>query len=131
LAHRRLEVVVADDAARDPGGTRAGRGLVEHDDVRARAEAPRPELLGEVVRGREPVDPGSDDDEARLGGSAHRYRLQGNSIAKYSTTRSTDTGSRRQGVARRPRSARAGTARAPAPRLRGCRRRRGARARAA
>ncbi len=62
LAHRRLEVVVADDAARDPGGARAGRRLVEDDDVAAGSDAPPLELAREVIRGREPVHPGTDHD---------------------------------------------------------------------
>ena len=62
LAHRRLEVVVADDAAGDPGRARAGMRLVQHDDVRPRAEAALTQLLREVVRRREPVDAGADDD---------------------------------------------------------------------
>ena len=40
LAHRRLEVVVADDPAGDPRCPRAGNLLLDHGDVRARAEAP-------------------------------------------------------------------------------------------
>src|SRR5262249_49418972 len=86
LAHRGLEVVVPDDAAGDARGARAGARLVEDHDVRARAEAARAQLLREVVGGREPVAPGSDDDEARLRGDAH-YRLQGNGISNYSNAR--------------------------------------------
>ncbi len=62
LAHRGLEVVVADDAARDPRGAGAGVGLVEDDDVGARALRACGKLLGEVIGGRETVDAGSDDD---------------------------------------------------------------------
>ncbi len=68
LAHRRLEVVVADDAAGDPARTRARRRLVEDDDVRARAGSARSKLLREVVRGRESVDPGADHDVRRASG---------------------------------------------------------------
>ena len=64
LAHRRLEVVVADDAAGDAGGTGAGSRLVEDDDVGARAGAALLQLDGEVVRGRQAVHAGADDDEA-------------------------------------------------------------------
>src|SRR5262249_32912748 len=96
LAHRRLEVVVADDAARDPGGARSRAGLVEDDDVSAGPEPARAQLLGEVVRGRQAVDPGSDDDEARLRGKSHvsppgqRYFqiLYSSAGAEYSATTS-------------------------------------------
>ena len=71
LAHGGLVVVVAHDAARDAGGARARLRLVEHDDVRARAEAAALELRGQVVGGREAVDAGADDEVAggRLGAS--------------------------------------------------------------
>jgi len=62
LAHRRLEVVVADDPARDPRGARARLGLLEHDHVLARALAAQAQLLRQVVRRREPVDSGPEDD---------------------------------------------------------------------
>ena len=65
LAHRRLEVVVADDAAGDARGAGARLRLVEDDDVGARAGAAGAKLLGEVVGGREPVDAGADDDVGR------------------------------------------------------------------
>jgi len=65
LAHRRLEVVVADDAAGDSRRARAGRALLENDDVRARPEPACAQLLGEVVGGRETVDAGADDDIRR------------------------------------------------------------------
>ena len=71
LAHRRLEVVVADDAARDPGCAGAGLGLVDDDDVGARAGAPCTKLLGEVVGGRQSVDAGADDDVWSLLRSRH------------------------------------------------------------
>ena len=72
LAHRRLIVVVADDAARDPGGARADVGLVEHDDARAvrsdglssRAQAPR-----EMQAGGQAVDAGADDDVVGFSGT--------------------------------------------------------------
>ena len=72
LAHRGLEVVVADDAAGDAGRTRSRVRLVEDDDVRSRAELARAELLREVVRGREAVDAGADDDVRRGLRNAHR-----------------------------------------------------------
>ncbi len=68
LAHRRLEVVVAHDAAGDAGRTGARAGLVEHYDVRARPGTARLELPGEVVGGRETVDAGADDDILRRSG---------------------------------------------------------------
>ena len=64
LAHRRLEVVVAHDAAGNAGRARTGMRLVEHDDVRAGAGTAGRQLLREVVRGREAVDAGTDDDVA-------------------------------------------------------------------
>ena len=69
LAHRGLEVVVADDAARDPRRACARLRLVEDDDVGARAGAAGAELLREVVRGREAVDAGADDDVGRALGN--------------------------------------------------------------
>jgi hypothetical protein len=50
LAHRRLEVVVADDAARDPRCSGTGLRLVEDDDVCPGAGTARAQFLGEVVR---------------------------------------------------------------------------------
>ena len=61
LAHRGLEVVVADDAAGDARRAGAGLGLLEDDDVPAGAEPARAKLPGEVVRRRETVDTGTDD----------------------------------------------------------------------
>ena len=55
LAHRGLEVVVADDAARDPGRTGAGVRLVEDDDVGTGTDAARrraPSPGGTPSRGR-------------------------------------------------------------------------------
>src|SRR5262249_17890058 len=56
LAHRRLEVVVADDAAGDAGRAGAHPALVEDEDVLAATEATAPQLAREVPRGGEPVD---------------------------------------------------------------------------
>ena len=53
LGHRRLEVVVADDAAGDPGRARGTRGLVDHQHLLA--------ALGEVPGGGEAVNARSDD----------------------------------------------------------------------
>ena len=81
LAHRRLEVVVADDAAGDAGGACARGRLLDHGDVGAGAEAALPELDGEVVGGREAVHAGADDDEA----GRSRYHLNclpGNGMSK-------------------------------------------------
>ena len=69
LAHRGLEVVVANDAAGDSGRAGAGVRLVEDEDVGAGAGAARRELLRQVVRGREAVDPGADDDVRAAGGN--------------------------------------------------------------
>ena len=86
LAHRGLEVVVADDAAGDAGRARARGRLLEHDDVRARAAAALPELDGEVVGGREAVHAGADDDEAGRSGY-HVNCLPGNGVSKSSRRR--------------------------------------------
>jgi glycine/D-amino acid oxidase-like deaminating enzyme len=48
---------------------------------KCRAEAARAELLCKVVRGREPVNSGSDDDVARASGKRHCYCLLANSVA--------------------------------------------------
>jgi hypothetical protein len=61
LAHGGLEVVVADDAARDAGCARADAGLVQDEDVFAAAEAAAAEFGGEMPSGREPVDARADD----------------------------------------------------------------------
>ena len=71
LAHRGLEVVVADDAACDSGRAGTGVRLVEDEHVPARAEPPRGQLLREVVGGRQAVDPGSYDDVLRPAGQIH------------------------------------------------------------
>ena len=71
LAHRRLEVVVADDAAGDARGACSWLRLVEDDDVGARARTACPQLLGEVVGGRQPVDAGADDDVRGLLRNGH------------------------------------------------------------
>ena len=83
LAHRRLEVVVAHDAAGDARGPGARLRLLQDDHVRARAGAARAKLLREVVGGGEAVDPGSDDHEAGRGGQVgHLCCLLGNSVSK-------------------------------------------------
>ena len=61
LVDRRREVEVPHDPARDAGGACADALLVEHDDVGS-GTALLLEQLGEVVGGREPVDPSADDD---------------------------------------------------------------------
>ena len=71
LGHRGLEVVVADDATGDAGRAGAGGGLLHDDDVRSRALAAPAQFDGKVVRGREAVHAGSDDDVARSGGLLH------------------------------------------------------------
>ena len=68
LAHRGLEVVVADDAAGDPRRPRARGGLLEHDHVCTGALPALAQLDGEVVGGREAVHAGSDDDETGRSG---------------------------------------------------------------
>jgi hypothetical protein len=61
LAHRRLEVVVADDTAGDAGRPGAHAALVEDDDVLATAEAAAAELGREMPCGGQPVDTRTDD----------------------------------------------------------------------
>ncbi len=86
LAHRGLEVVVADDAAGDARRSRARLRLVEHDDVRARAEPACLELLGEVVARRQAVDAGADDDVGRGSWQRHGYCLLGNGVSKLTNS---------------------------------------------
>src|SRR5919109_1299593 len=99
LAHRRLEIVVPDDAAGDAGGARAGLRLLDDDDVLAAAEAALAQLLRQVVGGREPVDAGADDDVRGRGGRGHFFLL-GNSISKAAilTIPWPEPGSRRRGT---------------------------------
>ena len=61
LAHRRLEVVVADDAAGDAGGAGRDVALVHNRDVGTVATALRLQPKREVVGGAEAVDSGPDD----------------------------------------------------------------------
>src|SRR5262249_53007690 len=61
LAHGRLEVVVADDAAGDAGRAGAHPPLVEDEDVLAAAEPTAPQLAREMPRGGEPVDTCAND----------------------------------------------------------------------
>ena len=61
LAHGRLEVVVADDAAGDARGTGGDRGLIHNKDVLAGASAGLFQHLGEVEGGAQPVNSGADD----------------------------------------------------------------------
>src|SRR5215471_8054102 len=61
LAHRRLEVVVADHAAGDAGRAGAHAALVEDEDVLASAEATAPQLAREMPGGGEPVDTRAND----------------------------------------------------------------------
>jgi hypothetical protein len=62
LAHRRLEVIVADGPARYAGRTRANSALVEHEDVPTPAEPAGPQLPGQVPSRGQPVDARADDD---------------------------------------------------------------------
>ena len=86
LAHRGLEVVVADDAAGDSRGPRARLRLVEHDDVCAGPGTAGAKLLREVVGGRETVDAGADDDVGRTLRNGH-YCLLTNRVACTRTAR--------------------------------------------
>ena len=60
LAHRRLVVVVAHDAARDAGRAGTDGGLVEHHDVGAAALPTRLQLLGQMVGGAPARGSGAD-----------------------------------------------------------------------
>src|SRR5215471_8688383 len=61
LAHGRLEVVVADDAAGDAGRAGAHAPLVDDEDVLAAAQATAAELACEMPGGGEPVDTRAND----------------------------------------------------------------------
>jgi hypothetical protein len=61
LAHRGLEVVVPHHAACDARSSGGDSGLVEDEDVLAASLPGRAEPPGEIPRGREAVDPGTDD----------------------------------------------------------------------
>src|SRR3546814_7790838 len=74
LAHGRLEVVVAHDAAGDAAGPGGDAALVDDEDVLAAALAARRQRLGQVQRGREAVDAGADDDNAAAVGKRHGER---------------------------------------------------------
>ncbi len=71
LAHRGLEVVVPDDPACNSGRACTGVRLVEDEDVLARAEPARRQLLREVIGRRQAVDPGPHDDVLRPSGQIH------------------------------------------------------------
>jgi hypothetical protein len=62
LAHRRLEVVVADDTAGDAGGASTDAGLVEDEDVFPAAEATAAQFPREMPRGGQSMDTPADDD---------------------------------------------------------------------
>ena len=61
LAHGRLEIIVADDAAGDARGACRDRRLVDHEDVGARAPAGRFQHLREMEGRAEAVNAGPDD----------------------------------------------------------------------
>ena len=68
LLHGGLEVVVAHDAAGDAGGPGARVGLLEDHDVGSGARAAGGQFLAEVVRRREAVKAGADDQVLRASG---------------------------------------------------------------
>jgi hypothetical protein len=72
LAHGRLEIVVAHDAAGDSRCPRADRSLVHHQHVLTAAAAAALELPSEVVSGAETVDSGADDQVPRVRRECHR-----------------------------------------------------------
>ena len=71
LAHRGLEIVVAHDAAGDASRAGAGKRLVEHEDVRARAQGAPTERHSEVVSGGKAMHSRADDDVACGGWRVH------------------------------------------------------------
>src|SRR5215471_11275889 len=81
LAHRGLEVVVADGPARDAGRARTDRALVEDQDVRTPAEPAGPQFPAEMPGRGEPVDACADDHIAAVRGD-HGPALQipGNAV---------------------------------------------------
>ena len=83
LAHRRLEVVVANDPARDPGRAGAGCGLVQDENVPARTGAALSELEREVIRGGKTVNSGTHDD---VGGSLRKLHAIASSAMAYQMT---------------------------------------------
>src|SRR4029079_9555042 len=62
LAHRGLEVVVADGAAGDAGRTRAGSALIEHEDVLAPAQSAGSEFPGQMPGRGQAVNARADND---------------------------------------------------------------------
>jgi hypothetical protein len=62
LAHRRLEVVVADRPARDAGRTGADPALVEDQDSLTPAKPAGPQFPGQMPGRRQSVDARADDD---------------------------------------------------------------------
>ena len=74
LAHRGLEVVIADGAAGDAGRPRAGSALVEHEDVLAPAEPAGPQFPGQMPGRGQAVDARADDDVAAMS-AEHGTRL--------------------------------------------------------
>ena len=75
LLHGGLEVVVAHDAAGDAGRAGARVRLLEDHDVGTRALAARCQLLAEVVRRREAVQAGADDQVLRASGQHHELLI--------------------------------------------------------
>src|SRR5215470_20374767 len=68
LAHRGLEVVVADGPARDAGRAGAGPALVEDHDILTPAEPAGPQFPGQVPGRGQPVDARADDDVPAVSG---------------------------------------------------------------
>src|SRR5207247_7567969 len=74
LAHRGLEVVVADGAAGYAGRTRADAALVEYEDVLAPAEPAGSQVPGQMPGRGQAVDARADDDVAAVSAD-HGTRL--------------------------------------------------------
>src|SRR4051794_2649585 len=87
LPHRRLEIVVADDAAGDARRPRTDLAFVENDDVAILRPSLRGHLGGQMVGGRQAMNPGSDDDEASFCWKRHRWLLGGRTAASSQSDR--------------------------------------------
>src|SRR5262245_38538660 len=93
LAHRGLEVVVADGPARDAGRARAGRALAEDQDVLAAAQPARSQLTAEMPGRGESVDACADDHvPAVRGDHGSAFQIPGARKPSISMPKSWPTG---------------------------------------
>ena len=70
-AHRRLEVIVAHDAAGDARGAGGDAGFVDHQHVLAAALAGLAQVLGQMPGRTEAMNAGADDQVFDMGGEGH------------------------------------------------------------